>query len=280
MRCDLAYKAPQGTKLMIISKERKGSLGAMPALACKLTQDFDIMLQVGRDVWSKLKIQWNRGLHRRIICYHLWPFWSRIGSIWSTKNCSTPVKGIVTCYIDNVDTLGKNPFSMCHDSWMDTKKFTWMSTSSQIMSTWPSNIVWCGWPLQEEEGLINSLYRACTKWMQLGCGVESTARRLVFDYHTNLVLFNILASTVLNVQQQLRRGKLMLAQAFVVVSLCNPTACHSNVYLYGQPYSGCPVRAWYMHFIRPSSSCKGRPRQTTPKQLVLVPCATHPPIYP
>ena len=53
MRCHLAQKAPQGTKLMIISKEGKMSLGAMPELACKLTQDFDITLQVGQDVWSK-----------------------------------------------------------------------------------------------------------------------------------------------------------------------------------------------------------------------------------
>lgn len=54
MRCHLAYKAPQGTKLMIISKERKELLGAMPELARKLTQDFDITVQVGRDVRSKL----------------------------------------------------------------------------------------------------------------------------------------------------------------------------------------------------------------------------------
>ena len=37
-----------------------------------------------------------------------------------------------------------------------------------------------------------------------------------------------------------------------------------DAYLWGQPDSDCPVRAWYMHLTRPSSSCEGWPRQTTP----------------
>ena len=88
-------------------------------------------------------------------------------------------------------------------------------------------LVWRGRPSQEEEVLINSPYQACTKGMQFGtmlwCRVNSS-----WCLTINLVLFNILASIVLNVLHQLRRGKLMLAQAFVVVSLCNPTACHSG----------------------------------------------------
>ena len=36
-----------------------------------------------------------------------------------------------------------------------------------------------------------------------------------------------------------------------------------DAYLWGQPDSDCPVRAWYTHLTRPSSSCEGRLRQTT-----------------
>ena len=39
----------------------------------------------------------------------------------------------------------------------------WLDTQWQALL----HVVWRGWPSQEEEGLVNSLYQACTKGMQL-----------------------------------------------------------------------------------------------------------------